>query len=47
MVITTTNIESAGYMGFKDADGWDVIIYPGYAIFEWKAQSDTFIIKNN
>jgi hypothetical protein len=40
MLITPTHIESASNIGFKDAEGWDIVVHTGYAIFEWKGTDD-------
>lgn len=40
MVIITNNIESASNLSFKDAEGYDIVVHTGYAIFDWTGRSD-------
>jgi hypothetical protein len=40
MVITTTNLEKGHSVSFIDAEGWDIVVDSGYAIFEWNGTDD-------
>ncbi|MDQ3948037.1 MAG: hypothetical protein M3275_00725 [Thermoproteota archaeon] len=43
MVINPDHIEYSSHVRFKDAEGWDIVVVPGYAVFSWEANSDSLV----
>jgi hypothetical protein len=36
MPIYPYNFEGGAYTTFKDAEGWDIVVFSSYALFHWQ-----------
>jgi hypothetical protein len=41
MPITDVKIERGRSVSFKDHEGWDIVVVPGYVTFTWISTSDS------